>query len=253
MVSRFGKSELEGFWQQHICELIPFVHFPSSTKTLLKVNAGMFSTNFTGRHYFYKIMKRSIANIDYLCTINAKEEEKVINKYGKNPILLTHRVLYYPNYIQYDNPWTNSLNGKRVLIISPFCDEFKLQMNKLNKIHSGFSLPNFYPIFFKSPLTQGGNNRFKTWKKALYYIFNNTKRLEFDIALLSCGSYGIPLQFLYKQIGKSSIYVGGDLCLLFGVYGKRWENNSFINEYWIRPHTNNKPNCYNEIEDGCYW
>ena len=52
---------------------------------------------------------------------------------------------------------------------------------------------------------------------------------------------------------KASVYVGGALSPLFGIYGRRWEGMPFINQHWRRPPKKYKPKCANEIEDGCYW
>ena len=53
-------------------------------------------------------------------------------------------------------------------------------------------------------------------------------KLDFDIALLGCGGYGLPLcNFIHKEMEKSTIYIGGGLQLLFGVMGKRWEKLDF--------------------------
>ena len=86
-------------------------------------------------------------------------------------------------------------------------------------------------------------------------------KLDFDIALLSCGGYGLPLcRFIYKTLGKTSIYMGGSLQLLFGVYGERWMNHPIISkcveeypEHWIRPCDEEKPKNYKKVEGGCYW
>ena len=48
------------------------------------------------------------------------------------------------------------------------------------------------------------------------------KYINFDIALLGCGGYGLPLcHFIKTKLNKSAIYIGGGLQLLFGVFGGR--------------------------------
>ena len=58
-------------------------------------------------------------------------------------------------------------------------------------------------------------------------------------------------------MGKSAIHMGGDLQLLFGIMGKRWEEDPFVqemrNDYWIYPEKGDIPNNSNIVEDGCYW
>ena len=90
---------------------------------------------------------------------------------------------------------------------------------------------------------------------------NDIKDLDFDIALLGCGGYGLPLcNFIYKKMNKSAIYVGGGLQVLFGVMGKRWENHpmwkKIISENdskFIKPSGDEIINNNNMIENSCYW
>ena len=88
---------------------------------------------------------------------------------------------------------------------------------------------------------------------------NDIKKLDFDIALLGCGGYGLPLcNFIYDKLGKSAIYVGGAIQLLFGVYGNRWKTHNIIGPLiekggWIRPSNEEQPKNFKKIEGGCYW
>ncbi len=55
--------------------------------------------------------------------------------------------------------------------------------------------------------------------------------LDFDIALLSCGSYAMPLGvFARDTLKRKAIYVGGCLQLYFGIMGRRYENIHFSNQ-----------------------
>lgn len=48
------------------------------------------------------------------------------------------------------------------------------------------------------------------------------KNIDFDVALLSCGTYAHFLGEYIKNIGKKSIYIGGVLPLHFGIFGDRY-------------------------------
>ena len=51
---------------------------------------------------------------------------------------------------------------------------------------------------------------------------DDISKIDFDVALLGCGGYGLPLcNYIRHTLGKSAIYVGGGLQLLFGVMGSR--------------------------------
>ena len=91
--------------------------------------------------------------------------------------------------------------------------------------------------------------------------YNDISNLEFDIALLGCGGYGLPLcHYIHETLNKSAIYVGGGLQLLFGVMGSRWENipmwKTIIKENetkFIRPSQEEQIKNKENIEGGCYW
>ena len=90
---------------------------------------------------------------------------------------------------------------------------------------------------------------------------NDISKLDFDIALLGCGGYGLPLcNYIKKDLKKSAIYIGGGLQLLFGVMGKRWENREDWkkiirenNTKFIKPSNEERCNNLYTIEGGCYW
>ena len=85
--------------------------------------------------------------------------------------------------------------------------------------------------------------------------------LDFDIALVGCGGYGLPIcNYILKNLKKSAIYVGGGLQLLFGIMGKRWETSPYWKEIikvhnpsFIRPSGDEILKNHEFIEQGCYW
>ena len=63
-----------------------------------------------------------------------------------------------------------------------------------------------------------------------------------------------------KRNGKKAIHMGGATQLLFGIRGQRWENyiehfdyNQFMNDYWVRPSSEETPQQSKNVEGGCYW
>jgi len=127
-------------------------------------------------------------------------------------------------------PWSLYLKGKRVLIISPFIKSFQEQLNKNFQIFKDKKKKIFADdqefLFYKSFQCLNGNKPHKNWLETFLIMCKDIKKLDFDIALLGCGGYGLPLCYYIKtQLKKSAIYVGGGLQLLFGVMGNRWINN----------------------------
>ena len=87
---------------------------------------------------------------------------------------------------------------------------------------------------------------------------NKIDNVDFDIALIGCGAYGMNLAAHIKRRGKIAIHMAGWTQMLFGIYGNRWiedrpEYTKYINSYWIRPSENEKPFGAEKIENACYW
>ena len=95
--------------------------------------------------------------------------------------------------------------------------------------------------------------------------------IDFDIAIIGCGAYGLPIAAHVKRIGKKAIHIGGGMQLLFGILGKRWTEQygdfleyrpeekidinyrPLFNKNWIYPLSMDKPHNSNKVENGCYW
>jgi len=153
--------------------------------------------------------------------------------------------------------WAQALNGKKVLVISPFVKEFKSQIHLVDRIFENTNFPKAKFVFCKSPITQGGLSDGKNWITHLNDTKKTISKIDFDVALISAGSYALPLAAYAKEMGKIGINCGGELQLFFGVIGKRWNqkgrHDKFLNEFWIRPLEENKPLNWESIENGCYW
>jgi hypothetical protein len=162
-------------------------------------------------------------------------------------------------------PWTHGLKGKRVLIIHPFIHS--INNNYLNKNNISFVskvLPDFVIDTFCPPVTFAGVETEYTFshffEKLKFDIFQ--KRNNFDIAIVGAGAYG-PLisNFIYEDLRKSAIHLGGATQLLFGIIGSRWTKHRGIAEKysdiidfsWSHPIDIEKPPSYNLVEGGCYW
>ena len=82
-------------------------------------------------------------------------------------------------------------------------------------------------------------------------------QIDFDVALVSAGSYSYPLAHHAKKLGKIGIHAGGGLQLFFGIMGKRWEKSSEViqlfNDFWTRPSSKETPDSALLVENGCYW
>lgn len=154
--------------------------------------------------------------------------------------------------------WTYALKGKRVLVVHPFTETIKKQYAIKDKL---FLNPDFLPEFelltVKAIQSIGGNCSFSSWFDALDWMKGEMDRLDYDICIIGCGAYGLPLAAHAKRTGHKAIHLGGATQLLFGIRGRRWDNREkykpLFNKYWVRPDTNETPPTANAVEGGCYW
>jgi hypothetical protein len=159
----------------------------------------------------------------------------------------------------YPLPWSAALQGKRVLVLHPFRRSLEQQWGRRQELFPGRPvLPPFEPLFVATPMTvRGAAHPYVSWTAALDQLWQQVHGLDFDVALLGCGAYSLPLAARIRGLGRSAIHLGGSLQLLFGVFGRRWERfdtqRSLLNPAWIRPLAEDRPSSYQAVEDGCYW
>jgi hypothetical protein len=157
-------------------------------------------------------------------------------------------------------PWSSSLKGRRVLVVHPFAStirsQFELNRTRIfadQNVLPEMALQVLAPPQTLAPLTGG----FATWLDALNHLTHSVLRADFDVALLGCGAYGLPLGAAIKAAGRQAIHLGGALQVLFGIRGRRWEQNPSIaglmNEYWVRPSEQETPVSAKLVDEGCYW
>jgi len=267
------------------CEIINSHNYVVEKKLFyspsLNINAGIYHKTVLDIKKYYQLYYSSVmisnAISVFITLDHIKKYEEYFIKNIEKPSL-TYQVLE-PFYIILENekPWTHYLLGKKVLVVSPFVNSFQKQIsnnfkmfkNKDNKNNNenendnenDIFLPNQEFVFYKSFNTLAGNHVHNNWIETFNIMCQDIEKLEFDIALVSCGGYGLPLcNFIKTNMKKSTIYVGGGLQLLFGVIGKRWLSNQtilkIINENqtkFIRPSDDEIVKNKNLVEGGSYW
>ena len=231
----------------------------------LETNAGIRVENNDSLKKYVEILVKSYEN----STVIAEWETdgKVYSRTGVGQQLITSRTPNTPKIdaralepYYFKESWMPALKGKRVLIIHPFVNTFKKQSENLKTLFPGRSwFEDCELTFIAPPFTLAGNHGEKDWQEHYAEFIKQLRELkEFDVALVAAGGYGMPISnFIYKELGKSVIYVGGALQLFFGVIGKRWFENKDIlkimNDDWIRPVSADKPANFSQVERGCYW
>lgn len=257
MVCRFGSTELTSlstFYfkdERNYQKAIDHVCFFS----------GFFPGDKNLGHRFTDIMIDSCKQADVLAVWFVQYEEYFI----KQNLSKSSKISYLMNIEPWksDKPWTKALRGKKVLVIHPFEETIREQYKKRKSLFKNQDiLPEFELKTLKAVQTIAGvkDERFDTWFDALQYMYNEAMKIEFDIAILGCGAYGMPLASMLKKSGKQAIHMGGITQILFGIKGKRWECGDdylyireLMNENWVNPLESEKPKQAEKIESGCYW
>lgn len=260
-ISRLG-NEIENSYNYMVTQNLYY-------NTTLNINAGIYCKTEMDLVTYYEMYYNAIINSDALAVFNFRQDVLLYEQYFMKTIELqciASRVLE-PFYLILENeiPWTHHLLGKKVLIISPFIDSFQKQIQNGFHMFQDTSKTMFHPdqefVFYKSFNTLAGNHIHSSWLETFNIMCEDINKLDFDIAMLSCGGYGIPLSYHIKNnLKKSSIYVGGGLQLLFGVIGQRWLTHPIISkiimeqpEQFIRPSGDEIVKNKNCVENGCYW
>lgn len=160
-----------------------------------------------------------------------------------------------------EDPWSAELRGRRVLVVHPFAESITAQYKASRQVlfDDVRMLPAFELTVVKAPQTMCGMTcGFSSWHAALDDLKTRVQRVGFDVALVGCGAYGLPLaSFIKISLGKPVIQLGGSTQILFGVSGERWRRRpefcSLMNEYWKPPLEHERPPGWQLIEEGCYW
>lgn len=231
----------------------------------LENNAGIkVNDNNSLKTYVDKLLE-SYSN----CTCIAEWDTsgKVFEHTGTGQQLVTSRTKNIPKIdaralepYYFKESWMPAIKGKRILIIHPFVKTFKKQVNNFKDIFPNTSwFEDCTFDFIQPPQTLAGNHQGLDWQEHLKPFLAELRELKnFDTALVAAGGYGMLItDFIFKEMGKSVMYIGGALQLFFGVIGKRWFDNKdimkLVNDDWIRPDKEDKPPNFTNVEKGCYW
>jgi len=265
MICRFGSTELnvvigychppslKNYWK-YLNSQISVVGYSPNTIKNITVNAGFFPGE---RKYLAEFAKLTMDDMKYIDILGSCVRQEVffapLLKHCKKIAMRDMEPFYHKD------PWTTVLEGKKVLVVHPFEQSIICQYQKRDRL---FQDPRFLPKFELKTIkavqsiakTQTG---FRTWFEALAFMKQQIDRCDFDIAILGCGAYGVPLAAHIKRIGKKAIHIGGATQVLFGIRGSRWEEREFyrnlMNEHWIKPLAEDYPPGYKMVENGCYW
>lgn len=282
MISRFGTTELNCI-NNYLCVVSNrsyskklFDYVTDNTHTpwwsvrhfeIMSLSAGIFPPGEDTSVRFSKRYLNDIPLIDLLGSFQYYEKFMPLAE----GVQRVHLETLYPFFVS--NPWTRALKGKRVLVVHPFDYSIREQYKKREELFSEPDvLPDFDLITLKAIQSVAGTKvPYKDWFEALAYMEEEISKIDFDVCILGCGAYGLPLAAHVKRLGKKAVHIGGGTQLLFGIKGKRWESQyekvwnyrpgqsinidyfSLFNEAWAYPNESERPKNACKVENACYW
>lgn len=264
LACRFGNTELAATLRYlYTRKFLPLYQVTNKSwwwdedlKSDMRNCAGFFPTSDSNLLKFGAKMLDIAGEIDVLGSWLPRESRLLRYKHEMQPLIIPKNDLE-PYY--HSRPWSEALEGKRVLVIHPFTSTIEEQYARREYLFSNRCvLPSFQLITFKAVQSIAGNNPgFESWFDALDWMCQEVKRINFDVAIIGAGAYGLPLGAFIKRIGRKAIHLGGATQILFGIKGKRWDTQPFYqglyNEFWVRPSSNEVPGNFQVVEGGCYW
>jgi hypothetical protein len=271
MAARFGKAELDNIIPYYLSSRAGFVAnagaylrgelpqfwFKRFLVDDVTNNAGVFPrTRDVVRRFCQRVLDDAAA-VDILGSWLTKEQ--YLRPLFPAAAVVAARDLIQP--FRQVRPWTAALRGRRVLVIHPFVDTIVSQYRSKRALLFANQdvLPEFELLTLRAVQSIAGNTPpgFRDWFEACDAMCAQIDRIDFDVALIGCGSYAFSLCAHVKRSGRKAIQLAGSTQLLFGIKGKRWDKEDvgrrFYNEHWVRPAPAETPANVHTVEGGCYW
>ena len=262
LIARLGSSELacvSFFTRWRSGKLMP-IPYPEPLRRVMRINAGVFPVDDESLDRFCEIFLEAVSATDVMGVWFNRNEHRIIERFCPGAQLVQLESL---NSAIRNDPWSAELAGKTVLVIHPFARTIESQYRSRRTVL--FANPDVLPEFrqlITVPAVQssaGSDCEFASWFDALEHMREEIRALEFDVAIVGAGAYGLPLAVSVKAMGRQAVHLGGATQLLFGIIGRRWEVESpedvalLVNEHWMRPSAEETPSGAQAVEGGCYW
>jgi hypothetical protein len=217
--------------------------------------SGFFPGNESKIVQFCELMLADIQQIDILGSWLVAERHFSEQLYGAKRVMLEDLEPFFS-----ERPWTWTLKGMKVLVVHPFAETIESQYKKRQLLFKNGLLPDFELQTIKAVQSLAGEKTaFADWFEALDHMKHQIDGKNFDVCIIGCGAYGLPLAAHVKRMGKKAIHMAGATQLLFGIIGSRWENYivypymNLVNDDWVRPRANERPMNAQTVEGACYW
>lgn len=256
-VGRLGSVELECLSQYLYLlkrKTLKAKEYPQNVKMMMNINAGFFPTEDPLLDRFSELYLENLQDLDLIWSMwFSKFEDMIYHDFYREKIIADYDNTVFP--IDQKYPWTEGLRGKKVLVIHPFSQSIEENYKIKDKLFDNKNfMPDFHLITLKAVQSIANSvTPYSTWFEALDDMKRQIDQMDFDIALIGAGAYGLALGTHVKNIGKKAVHIGGMLQLYFGIKGKAWNKLNIYNNYWTSPRLEETPSGYKNVEAGRYW
>jgi hypothetical protein len=269
MVARFGSTELYCLtnylgvknpqiyksWRSYVTRRTPAWWWEPQSISLLCHASGFFPADVRLVERFCEMMLADICEVDILGSWLVDEQFFSYELRRAKRVVLEDLEPFFA-----ERPWTHALAGAKVLVVHPFDDTIRSQYEKRHLLFPDGLLPDFQLDTIRAVQSLVGEpTRFNNWFDALDSMKAEIEKRDFDVCVIGCGAYGLPLAAHVKRLGKKALHLGGATQLLFGIVGNRWESYvvypymNLVNEHWARPASHERPKNAAAMENACYW
>ena len=271
LIARFGCVELDAILRGYDIairknNLIKFVRlftgasgpfwWDNSIRKNMLCTTGVFPVDDDTLMRFSKRCLEDCAQLDVLGSWNARELEL---KRGFFPHVKGISLIDLEPFLR-NEPWTQALKGKKVLVVHPFDETIQKQYARRERLFNDARILPAFELITYRPVQSflGLKTPYHDWFEALGKMCDDIAKIDFDVALLGCGAYGMSLgAFIKRDMGRKAVHLGGVTQVLFGIKGGRYDPNPYYNrlynEFWVRPNDSERPINFRQHEGGAYW
>ena len=263
LIGRMGGTETVVCW--HYLQRAAFIlrinlPYDDHMRMNASIQAGITPNDDKSLDLFSSTYLASIQHADVMGVWDARGMYEIVDRLGAIGLKYTGLASLEP----WDSlglgqiPWTQALAGKSVLVVHPFAASIEAQYARRRKIKTISSiLPDMNLSTLVPPVTFAGSENGRSWQDNYRDLCAKVGRIPFDVAIIGCGAYGLPLGAFVKQMGRKAVHLGGATQLLFGIRGKRWDDYAnfahLMDETWVRPMPAETPQGAQKVEEACYW
>ncbi len=252
----FGKiGSVESSYINHYLEGYDFEFISKKYDDLLYTSAGIYIEDETDFQNWSEMYINAIKNTNFLLQWS-NADKKLLSKIKRKDNISRSFIGLEP-FTLGKNGWHYFLKDKKILCISPFSKSIQANIKNYSFIWNNAHIGKVYTIQASYPEILEGKNP-TNWQIKLDKVIDQINKVDFDVATIGYGGFSLIIGDYIRNLGKTSIHLGGSNQILYGIKGKRWDKNFeayswYGGNYWIRPSKNEVPKFNKMLEGGAYW